>query len=161
MSLRDSATYVQGQPRRYVMSQVGITERDVQQMVAITRDYPLDDISHTLPEELLHDLWQLVPCDMVSVSGQDTPRWSFFADQDYTGGTGSTGSTAQGEALACAYREHYWEASCSYADRTGDLARMARSADLVADSSRHGDSSMLSAYFRPLGLEHDIMVWPH
>lgn len=143
------------------MSQVGITNQDVQQMVAITSDYTHDDPSQTLPEELLHDLWQLVPCDMVSVSGQDTPRWSFFADQNYTGSTGSTGSTCstgQGEALADAYRQHYWDASCSYADRTGDLPTIARSADLVAENSPHGDSGMLTDYLRPLGLEHDIMV---
>ena len=137
------------------MSQVGITERDVQQMLAITRDYSDEDASHTLPEELLHDLWQLVPCDEVSVNGQDTPRWDFFAAQDYTG---ATGPTAQDEALAGAYREHYWKSSCSYPDRTGDLAMIARSADLVVDGSPHGDSGMLSDYFRPLGLEHDIMV---
>lgn len=140
------------------MSQVGITEHDVQQMVAITRDYTHDDPSQTLPEELLHDLWQLVPCDMVSVSGQDTPRWSFFADQDYTGSTSSPSSTPQGEALASAYRQHYWDASCSYADRTGDLATIARPADLVAEDSPHSDSGMLTDYFRPLGLEYDLMV---
>ena len=96
-----------------------------------------------------------VPCDMVSVSGQDTPRWTFFADQEYTG---PTASTSQGEGLAGAYRQHYWDASCSYADRTGDLGRIARSADLVAEHSPHGNSGMLTDYFRPLGLEHDIMV---
>ncbi len=141
------------------MNPVGITEHDVQQMLAITRDYSDDDPSHTLPEELLHDLWQLVPCDLVSVSGHDTPRWNFFADQEYTGATVSTDQDQdQDQALACAYRQHYWDASCSYADRTGDLATIARSADLIADSSPHGNSGMISEYFRPLGLEHDIMV---
>ena len=137
------------------MSRIGITELDVQQMLAITRGYQHDVPSQVLPEELLHDLWQLVPCDMVSVSGQDTPRWEFFADQDYSG---MTVSAAQGDALDSAYRAHYWDSSCSYADRTGDLARIARSVDLVADSSQHGDSGMLTDYMRPLGFEHDIMV---
>jgi DNA-binding CsgD family transcriptional regulator len=137
------------------MSPVGITEQDVQQMLAITRDYQHDVPSQVLPEELLHDLWQLVPCDMVSVSGQDTPRWEFFADQEYSG---MTVSAAQGDALDSAYREHYWDASCSYPDRTGDLTTIARSADRVADSSPHGDSGMLEDYLRPLGFEHDIVV---
>ena len=140
------------------MSQVGLTERDVQQMLAITRDHEDKDPSHTLPEELLHDLWQLVACDLLSVSGQDTPRWSFFADQEYTG---DIASITEDESLAGAYREHYWDASCSYPDRTGDLTTIARSADRVAHSSPHGDSGMLEDYVRPLGFEHDIVVCLH
>ena len=137
------------------MSQVGMTQQDVQQMLAITRDYADDDPSHTLPEELLHDLWQLVPCDLLSVSGQDTPRWVSFADQEYAG---SSVSVAQEGPLDPAYHEHYWNASCSYPDRTGDLTTIARSADLVPDGCPNGHSDMLTDYLRPMGLEHDIMV---
>ena len=53
-------------------------------MFAITRSYEQDDPAEPLPTELLHDLRQLVTCDVVCASGQDTPRWEFFADQTFS-----------------------------------------------------------------------------
>src|SRR4051794_26833981 len=93
--------------RRCGMSRVGVTEHDVHEMLTITRDYEHDDPESPLPAELLHDLWQLVPCDLVSVSGQDTPHWDFFADQEHP----CFPATGDESDLADAYREHYWDAS--------------------------------------------------
>lgn len=56
------------------MNRVTITDTEVRRMLAITRSYEQDDPAEPLPTELLHDLRQLVTCDVVCASGQDTPR---------------------------------------------------------------------------------------
>jgi len=137
------------------MSRVTITDTEVRRMFAITRSYEQDDPAEPLPTELLHDLRQLVTCDVVCASGQDTPRWEFFADQTFPYFEVPAAEIAD---LERAYYEHYWSSSCSYPDRTGDLSAIARQDDLVPDGVPYRASRMYVDYSRPLGVEHEIMV---
>lgn len=137
------------------MSRITITDSDVRQMFAITRTYPHDDPDETLPTELLHDLSRLVPCDVVMASGQDTPRWEFFANQSFPH---LEVPAAQVEELALAYHAHYWTSACSHPDRTGDLSAVAREDDLVPGGLPYRASGMYLDYSHPSGVEHELMV---
>lgn len=86
------------------MNRVTITDTEVRRMLAITRSYEQDDPAEPLPTELLHDLRQLVTCDVVCASGQDTPRWEFFADQTFPYFEVPAAEVAD---LERAYYEHY------------------------------------------------------
>lgn len=136
------------------MSQTGISDLDVRRMLTIARTYGEDTDGEALPWELLHELKALVPCDMLSVSGQDTPRWEFFADQELPG---HPWGDMEAVALGVAYREHYWDSTCSYPDRTGDIVSVTRTSDLAADRDHH-QSGMYSDFDRPSGVEHEIRV---
>jgi DNA-binding CsgD family transcriptional regulator len=136
------------------MARTGITEQDLDQMVAIAREYGGDTDGEALPWELLHDLKQLVPCDLLSASGQDTPRWEFFADQELPA---MAVTPAQAEAYAAAYAAHYWDSTCSYPDRTGDIVSVTRDSDLTSRREyRH--TGMYADFDRPMGVEHEIRV---
>ena len=137
------------------MSRATITDSDVRQMFAITRSYEQDDPPETLPTELLQDLRHLVPCDVVAVSGQDTPRWEFFADQTFPHFEVRAADVAD---LDRAYHEHYWTSPCSYPDRTGDLAAIRRQDDFLQDGLPYRASGMYADHSRPLGVEHELMV---
>ena len=134
------------------MEQLVVTDSDVQRMLAITRQYDADD-GEALPWELLRDLVQLVPCDLFEASGQDTPRWDFFAEQLLPAGEGS-GADELGMAL---YRMHYWGSACSYPDRSGDSAAVFRVSDLMSRREHH-DSPLYVELGHPEGIEHELMV---
>lgn len=134
------------------MTSLQLSDRDVQTMLQLTTPDAYDGPGWPLPWSLLHDLRALVPCDQVGVSGQDTPRWEFFADQDLVPYDG-----IDDEALAAAYRAHYWESTCSYADRTGDLASVIMLSDFHSDRERHSNA-MYVEFDRPLGTEHELIA---
>lgn len=143
------------------MSSVAIGERETRQMLGIARTYgglpdgPDDpDAGAPLPWELLRELKVLVPCDLLSVSGQDTPRWEFFADQKLPR-TRLTPDEA--DAFDRAYRTHYWDATCSYPDRTGDIVSVWRDSDLVPDRE-YRNTGMYTDFDRPQGVEHEIVL---
>ena len=135
------------------MEHLVVTDSDVQRMLAITRQYDADD-GDALPWELLHDLVQLVPCDLFEASGQDTPRWDFFAEQ-LLPAEGEV-SVADEHDMAL-YRMHYWSSACSYPDRSGDTAAVFRVSDLMSRRALH-DSPLYVEMGRPGGIEHELMV---
>ena len=112
------------------------------------------DDGEALPWELLHDLVQLVPCDLFEASGQDTPHWDFFAEQLLP--AEDEGSEADEHRMAL-YRMHYWRSACSYPDRSGDTAAVFRVSDLMSRREHH-DSPLYVELARPEGLEHEMMV---
>lgn len=139
------------------MQRTTIVESDLVQMLDIARAYgdtqePLDGAA--LPCELLAALNTLVPCDQLSVSGQDTPRWEFFADQELPP---LSLSAAERDTIGEAYRTHYWDSTCSYADRTGDVTSVQRTSDLVSDQ-QHRQSGMYAEFDRVVGVEHEMVV---
>ena len=140
------------------MSCIGISDREIQQMLGIARTYGSAELPEeqddALPWELLHELKALVPCDTVWVNGQDTPRWEFFADQELPG---VDVGPVEDAALREAYRTHYWDSTCSYPDRTGDSSFVVRISDLVPDVERRR-TGMYAEYDRRLGVEHEMMV---
>jgi DNA-binding CsgD family transcriptional regulator len=136
------------------MAQTAITDQDVHRMLAIARDYGGETDGAALPWELLHDLKELVPCDMLSVSGQDTPRWEFFADQELPA---SPISAATLETLLEAYARHYWSSTCSYPDRTGDIVSVTIDTDF-ASVREYRKTGMYADFDRVYGVEHEILV---
>jgi DNA-binding CsgD family transcriptional regulator len=135
------------------MEQLAITERDIQQMLSITRRYE-DDGGEALPWELLRDLKDLVPCELLEASGQDTPRWDFFAEQQLPDEE-ATGETDV-DAVAL-YREKYWQSACSYPDRSGDITSVVRVSDLISRREHH-NSALYVELGIPAGTEHELMV---
>lgn len=145
------------------MGQTTVTDQDLRQMLAIAQ-FAGDPAGEALPWELLDLLARLVECDRLSVSGQDTPRWEFFADQKLLAqgdlrveGPWAGVSPAEAEALDAAYRTHYWGSTCSYPDRTGDVETVTRDSDRRPDRERRHDP-MYADYCRPAGIEHEILV---
>ena len=63
------------------MSGTGVTDQDIRRMMAIAT-YDGGTEGDGLPWEVLQLLKDLVACDCVSVSGQDTPNWEFFLGQE-------------------------------------------------------------------------------
>ena len=131
-----------------------LSAHDVDRMLRITRDYDPPGADEALPWELLEELKGLVPCDQLSLNGQDTPRWETFASQllpadDLSG--------ADAQTLEAAFRRHYWASTCSYPDRTGDIVSVTMLSDfLPGHSYRH--TAMYVEYIRPLGFEHEMML---
>lgn len=135
------------------MGLVGVTERDLEQMLAITRRYGEDD-GESLPWELMRDLKQLVACDMLEASLQDTPRWE-IRDQQLPR---HDVPPADAAAFDAAYRTHYWQGCCSLPDRSGDLSPVTRISDHMSDREWHR-SGMYADVGRAMGIEHELMVW--
>lgn len=139
------------------MSSMTITERDLHQMLNISRDYCStgeSGDSEALPWDLLRELKELVPCDNLSASGQDTPRWEFFNHQELPW---MPTTPAEEQAADAAYRAHYWDSTCSYPDRAGDPTVVFRCSDMMSDADYH-QTGMYADHDRPFGVEHEIMV---
>lgn len=135
------------------MAQVHLSDRDVRVMLAITRPFATDD-GPLLPWALLHELGELIPCDSLEASWQDTPRWELL-DQPLNDPGDITPAAAA--AYAAIYREHYWTSACSYPDRTGDTAAVFRVSDLQSDRELT-NSAMFTDLLKPLGSRHEMFV---
>jgi DNA-binding CsgD family transcriptional regulator len=139
--------------REAPVEQLGITESDIQQMLAITRRYTGDD-GEALPWELMQDLQTLVPCDMLEASGQYTPTWEFFAEQQLPVDDLGPQDWADAQAM---YKQHYWDSACSYSDRTGDISTVIRHSDLESPLDYRN-----SGLYADLGcdswVKHELMV---
>ena len=140
------------------MERLAVTDRDVQQMLAITRKYAADD-GAALPWEMLEDLRRLVPCDLFEASGQDTPSWTFFAEQQVTdegqAQAGELGTMASDEDSEL-YKLFYWDSACSYPDR-GDISLAVRESD-VESAREKSNGGFFSEMMRPCGIEHEMML---
>ncbi len=140
------------------MEQLAVTDRDVQQMLAITRKYAADD-GTALPWEMLEDLRQLIPCDFLEASGQDTPSWTYFAEQQVfdeghaqAGERGTMASDEDGEL----YKLFYWDSACSYPDR-GDISLAVRDCD-IETSREQRNGGFFNEMMKPGGIEHELIL---
>lgn len=139
------------------MGGLDLSDRDVQAMLRVTARHGDDagdgEVLPVLPVQLLHDLRDLIACDHLSVSGQDTPRRRTFAGQLLA--DGPLPSDAPPEELFWA---HYWESlPCSYPDRTGDLVSVTMASDFYSLRALH-DTGMYVDYLGPFGVERELMV---
>lgn len=133
------------------MTSLALSDHDVRGMLDVVGlDRPWDQ--EGVPRELLEDLLDLIPCDVLSVNGQDTPRRHIFAAQDVP--CLPTTATDPPEA---AYWEHYWASSCSYPDRTGDLVSVTLASDFESQR-QYRSSPMYADYLRHFGIEHEMML---
>lgn len=64
------------------MTGTDLSNRDVQAMLRMLRRYDSPAEDEVLPGELAQDLFDLIPCDVASISGQDSARRSIFAAQE-------------------------------------------------------------------------------
>ena len=102
----------------------------------------------------MHDLQALVPCDMLEASGQYTPTWEFFAEQQLPVDDLGPQDWADGVAM---YKQHYWDSACSYPDRTGDLASVVRASDLKSPLEFR-NSGLYADLGRDSWVKHELMV---
>ena len=132
-----------------------LSSRDLAVMVRLTQYARAveDDPDVPLPWALLDDLAQLIECDQIWVSGQDTPRWLSFASQELP----EFEAPPDMPDLLAAFTTHYWGSTCSYPDRTGDVTSVTKISDFLSDRQCHA-SAMYCDYDRPLGVEREMMV---
>jgi DNA-binding CsgD family transcriptional regulator len=135
------------------MSQLSLSGQDVRAMLALTRPFPEDD-GPLLPWALLRELSELIPCDSLEASWQDTPRWD-IVDQPLD--TDCNRSPDEWERFAAIYRQHYWTSLCSYPDRTGDTAAVFRGSDRLSDRQLR-NTAMFTDLSKPMGSQHGIFL---
>ncbi len=137
------------------MDASGISGADLERVLdVLDRADAEPEVNATLPWALLHLLKDLVPCDVLSVSGQDTPHWEFFAMQELPVVPLAPAEQARFDD---AFRTHYWGSTCSYPDRTGDVLSVRRTSDHLSDRE-HRAEPMYQEFDRPLGIEHELML---
>ncbi len=130
------------------MTSLALSDHDVRALLEVIQvDRPWREDG--LPIDLLEALFDLIPCDTLSVSGHDTPRWEFFVSQEL--------QPPPADAPDDAYREHYWASPCSYPDRTGDLVTVRLASDFESQRQYRG-SPMYADYLRHLGVEHEMIM---
>ena len=105
-----------------------LSDRDVQAMMRLLRRYdPLAE-DEVLPGELAMDLLDLIPCDELSIIGQDSVRRSMFAAQ----GLGEL--TTDIEEPDAPFWVHYADSlPCSYPCLSGDTASVTMVSDFYSE----------------------------
>ncbi len=132
------------------MTQMNLADADVSAMLRIATAARSTSEAEPLPWDLLHDLRELIRCDALVVSGQDTPAKTAFAEQM----VGELGPEPPVEL----FWEHYWDSlDCSYPDRSGDLSSITMTSDFYSDRALH-DLGMYVDYSGPMRIEREIMV---
>ena len=132
-------------------SPVTASERDLRTLAGIVTDERADVPAEGLPPSLLTELTGLVRCDQLSFFGMDSRRQEFPFTQEVP-------AVPVDEAI----EDGYWELhqaceACNYPERTGDLRSILKVADFYSARQWHS-TGMYADYYRPLGLEHDLML---
>ncbi len=137
------------------MAPLGLSDSDVRAMLRIASRPGAEPDDGVLPWQLLRDLRDLIPCDVVSVSGQDDAQETAFADQEL----GDDPSPQQPEAGSdAAYWQHYWDClDCSYPSSSGDIESVTMTSDFYSDRQYHG-TGMYVEVLGPWNVEHEIKV---
>jgi DNA-binding CsgD family transcriptional regulator len=127
-----------------------VSELDLHRLLGIATGHLGDLPAEGLPLSLLSDLAGLIRCDEAS----------FFL-LDSGARAGSTLQKVPAEDSGDddeAFWAHYWDSRpCSYPDRSGDLRRVTKVSDFHSTRQWHS-SGMYSDYFRPFGIEHELMM---
>jgi DNA-binding CsgD family transcriptional regulator len=127
-----------------------ISDADVGTMLRIVNAQADGDLGQPLPWLIFAGLKELVPCDAVSFFDLDSERQSGSFDQSIP--------VEEGNGDEAAFWLHYWDClACSYPDRSGDLRSVTMASDFYTDIEWH-DTGMYADYFRPIGLERELMV---
>lgn len=133
------------------MRGLDLDDRDVQIMLRIAHRDRGDGQVEVFPWELLHDLRELIACDSLSVSGQDSVARTCFASQEL-------GDFAGEPTEEQVFWAHYGaDLHCSYPDRSRDVSSITMISDFYSDRAYH-DSGMYVDFLGPLGVEREIMV---
>ncbi len=125
--------------------------RDLRALARIVTDDRGELPAEGLAPSLLSDLVQLIGCDLVVFGGTDSSlRADWF------------GQTVPAEAddptfNHHAFWTHYWDSTCSYPERTGDLRSLVKVSDFYSARQWHS-TGMYQECCRPHGVEHELMV---
>src|ERR1700722_2054209 len=133
---------------------VRASERDLGTLARIVSGERGDVPAEGLPLSLLSDLLDQIRCDDMSLfrldSRRQTGRFPQHLPDDDDDGDDEDGSPV--------FWEHYWDcAPCSYPDRSGDLHSITKASDFYSARQWHA-TGMYSDYFRPGGVEHELML---
>lgn len=109
------------------MTGMFLSDRDLRAMLRLTRRYDDVEADEVLPAELCQDLVDLVRCDNLSLSGQDSVLRSEFAHPEY----GDMGDQLAPEGDLF-WHHYYDQLQCTYPDRTGDISSVTRPATSTA-----------------------------
>ena len=130
---------------------ITVSERDLLALLGIVQDHRNADPEDGLPPSLLGCLAEQIHSDEVSFFGLDSVQQTTWFGQELHKKDGEDPSIG-------AFWEHYWDClPCSYPDRTGDLRSVARISDFYSARQWHA-TGMYRGYFRPAGLDHELMV---
>jgi len=88
-------------------------------MLKIVNAPDLGEDGEAVPWSTLHGLGALIPGVGANFAGVDARRWDWYLEQETPPPDGP--AIPDEEAII---RHHYWDATCSYAERTGDLRRV-------------------------------------
>lgn len=117
-----------------------------------------DDGDGVLPWAFLRRLEELVGCEAVTFNGMESSRRSHYlaqsvaADEDLL----QVGPATEPEDEV--FWAHYWESvPCSYPDVTQDLVSVTSVGDFYSTREWHA-TPMYQEYFRPQGVEHELMA---
>jgi DNA-binding CsgD family transcriptional regulator len=127
------------------------SERDLCTLAGIVSDDRGDPPAEGLPLPLLADLSGLIACEYLSFTGLDSARQVQWFGQ-FTPAEGG-----DGDGDDSLFWEHYWDSSCSYADRTGDFRSITKISDFYSARQWHS-TGMYRDTVHPAGIEHEIMV---
>jgi DNA-binding CsgD family transcriptional regulator len=133
---------------------VTTSERDLRTLAGIVTDDRPDLPADGLPPSLLAELKDLIRCDELSFFGLDSDRQDIWFMQEIPAGNHPG---AEDQELEKAYWDQHSACACSYPERTGDLRSIIKIADFYSVRQWHG-TGMYADYYRPLGLENDLML---
>lgn len=109
------------------MTGMFLSDRDLRAMLRLTRRYDDVEADEVLPAELCQDLVDLVRCDNLSLSGQDSVLRSEFAHPEY----GDMGDHVAPEGDLF-WHHYYDQLLCTYPDRTGDISSVTKTSDFYS-----------------------------
>lgn len=135
------------------MTGLALSDRDmelIRDIVAVCAD-PSGD-AELLPWTLGDQLFELIECDVLAAWRCDPATRGDETSQDWP-----RDEDLGEEPPAEAFWSNFWESTCSYADRTGDIVSVTMTSDFESDREYH-DSAMYVDYLRHLGSEREIMV---
>jgi DNA-binding CsgD family transcriptional regulator len=121
-----------------------VPDNDLHNMLRIVDAPDLGDDGEGLPWSTLDGLRALIPCTVIEFAGLEVENRREYVTQSL-GMPDPLGDEA-------AFWAHYWESSCSYADRTGDTRSVVQTTDFHT-RREYRQTPIYTDYFGPLG--HD------
>ena len=137
-------------------AQTTVTGHDLETMLHIVAKPEDLGSRDPMPLSVMAGLRKLIPCDHVSLTQYDARLREYLLDQDV--GDIAEVSDSEEETLEEAFWRHYWHSqACHYPDSTGDLTSITTASDFYSDRELHS-TGMYTEYFKPLGLEREMML---
>jgi len=125
--------------------------RDLRALAAIVSADRGEPPAQGVAPSLLSDLLGLVRCDHLVFEGCDSNRQGNWFTQFVPA------EARDGWPYAAAFWEHYWDSTCSYPDRTGDLRSVIKISDFYSARQWHS-TGMYYDCCRPDGIEHKLSL---